>query len=90
MKSFRRVGLSRLEVTEVAEQTLRLANSTVVEVGPGLRWRSPERRSRSEARNVNGRGPGRRDCLLWVMPWTREAGRLFREEQMEEVGMMGG
>ena len=79
-----------MEVTEVAEQTLRLANSTVVEVGPGLRWRSPERRSRSEARNVNGRGPGRRDCLLWVMPWTREAGRLFREEQMEEVGMMGG
>jgi hypothetical protein len=68
MKSFRRVGLSRLEVTEVAEQTLRLANSTVVEVGPGLRWMSPERKSRSEARNVSDRGPGERDCLLWVMP----------------------
>jgi hypothetical protein len=46
MKSLRRAGLSSVRVTEVAERMFRCANWSVVDIGPGLRWMSPERKSK--------------------------------------------
>jgi len=53
------VGLSKLGVTEAAEQMFRWANWTVVVAGPGLRWISPERRRRKKVRRLDDRGSGR-------------------------------
>jgi len=46
MNSLRRVGLSRVVVIEVAEAMFRWASWSEMELGPGLRWISPQSMSR--------------------------------------------